>query len=134
MVFNNKKKEEVAFDKVETLIGSGTHFQGVITSQGTVRVDGSFTGEIKIQGDLVIGESGVLEANIDARNILVAGEIKGNVHAKGKVEITPSGKVLGDIKVKNLIIDEGAQFKGNCIMDVQPNKNSVKPSIDEAAK
>jgi cytoskeletal protein CcmA (bactofilin family) len=53
MVF--RKKEEVNFEKVETLIGSGTHMQGVISSQGTIRIDGSFTGEIKSQGDVVIG-------------------------------------------------------------------------------
>ncbi|MFZ7102965.1 MAG: bactofilin family protein [Peptococcaceae bacterium] len=135
MVFSNKKKEEVSFDKVETIIGTGTHFQGVISSQGTVRIDGTFTGEVKAQGDLVIGESGALEANIDARNVLVSGEIKGNMQAKGKVEITPSGKVIGDIKVKNLIIDEGAIFKGACVMDISQNKTGAnKPQIEEAAK
>lgn len=133
MVFNSKKKEEVAFDKVETIIGAGTHFQGVITAQGTVRIDGSFTGEVKTQGDLVIGESGTLEANIDARNVLISGEVKGNIQAKGKIEITPTGKVLGDIKVKNLIIDEGAVFKGSCLMEVNQNVGN-KPQLEEAAK
>jgi len=133
MVF--KKKEEVALEKVETIIGLGTHFQGVISSQGAIRVDGTFTGEIKTQGDLVIGDNGTLEANIEARNVLVAGEIKGNLLAKGKVEITPSGKVIGDIKVKNLIIDEGAVFKGTCLMDIGQAKNSVKQmSSEDAAK
>ncbi|MDK2822751.1 MAG: hypothetical protein PWQ67_2051 [Clostridia bacterium] len=132
MVFN-KKKEEVAYDKIETLVGMGTHFQGVVSSQGTVRIDGTFTGEIKTQGDLVIGDNGVLEANVEARNILVAGEIKGNLQAKGKIEITPSGKVIGDIKVKNLIIDEGAVFKGTCLMETSQTKNA-KPANEEAAK
>jgi len=133
MVF--KKKEEVAFEKVETLIGLGTHIQGVISSQGTIRVDGTFTGEVKTQGDLVIGDNGVLEANIEAKNVLVAGEIKGNLFAKGKVEITPTGKVIGDIKVKNLIIDEGAVFKGNCLMDISQAKNGIKQiNTEEAAK
>ncbi|KJS20027.1 MAG: hypothetical protein VR72_16440 [Clostridiaceae bacterium BRH_c20a] len=129
-----KKKEEVNFEKVETLIGVGTHIQGVISSQGTIRVDGTFSGEIKTQGDLVIGDSGAIEANIEARNVLVAGEIKGNLQVKGKIEITPSGKVIGDIKVKNLIVDEGATFKGSCLMDTGQAKTSAKPNIDEAAK
>lgn len=132
MVF--KKKEEVAFDKVETLIGPGTHFQGVISAQGTVRIDGTFTGEVKTQGDLVVGDNGVLEANIEARNILVAGEVKGNIFAKGKAEITPTGKVIGDIKVKNLIVDDGAIIKGTCIMDTSQAKNAAKQiNTEEAA-
>jgi len=133
MVFK-KKEEVVAYDKVETLIGSGTHFQGVITAQGTVRIDGAFTGEIKTQGDIVIGDDGVLEANIEARNILIAGEIKGNLQAKGKIEITPTGKVFGDIKVKNLIIDEGAVFRGSCIMEAAQTKKVKSADIEEAAK
>ncbi|MGI6227135.1 MAG: bactofilin family protein [Peptococcales bacterium] len=132
MVF--RKKEEVNFEKVETLIGSGTHMQGVISSQGTIRIDGSFTGEIKSQGDVVIGENGVLEANVESRNILIAGEIKGNLIAQGKAEITPTGKVIGDIKVKNLIIDEGAVFIGSSQMDTSINKNSKQDNLKEAAK
>jgi cytoskeletal protein CcmA (bactofilin family) len=134
MVFKRREKEEVNFDKVDTLIGLGTHFQGVISSQGTIRIDGSFNGEIKNQGDLVIGEKGVLEANIEAKNVLIAGQVKGNIHAKGKAEITNTGKVFGDIKVKNLIIDDGAIFKGSCIME-NPLKNEAKPTVNqEAAK
>ena len=95
-----EEKEEINFDKVDTLIGLGTHFQGVISSQGVIRVDGSFVGEIKNQGDLIIGDKGVLEANVEAKNIFISGQIKGNVYAKGKVEITATGKVFGDIRVK----------------------------------
>lgn len=134
MVFS-KKKEDATLEKVETLIGLGTHFQGVISSQGAIRVDGTFTGEIKCQGDLLIGDNGVLEANIEARNVMVAGEIKGNLLAKGKVEITSTGKVMGDIKVKNLIIDEGAIFKGSCLMDTSQGKTGAKQiNNEEAAK
>lgn len=135
MVFRRKEKEEVNFEKIETLIGSGTYFQGVISSQGAIRVDGKFTGEIKTQGDLVIGDSGLLEANVEARNVLVAGEIKGNIVAQGKAEITPTGKIIGDIKVKNLIIDEGAVFKGTSLMDISGDKNGVKQvNTKEVAK
>jgi len=134
MVF--KKKEEVAYDKIETLIGRGTQFQGVITAQGTVRVDGVFTGEIKTQGDVVIGDDGTLEANVEARNVLISGQIKGNLTATGKIELTPTGKVIGDIKVKNLIIDEGAVFRGSCLMEAskQPNNDKETNKKEEAAK
>lgn len=112
-----KKKEEVNFDKVETLLGRETAFEGVIKSSGTVRIDGKFSGQIFTQGDLVIGEEGLAKATINARNVLIAGIVEGNITAEGKVEITPTGKVIGDMNVAKLIIDEGAVFKGNCLME-----------------
>jgi len=132
MVFS-KKKGDFNFDKIDSLIGVGSHFQGVISSQGTIRVDGTFTGEIKTEGDLVIGDSGTIDANIEARNVLVAGEIKGNLQVNGKIEVTVTGKVFGDIKVKNLIVDEGAIFEGSCLMDNgKVEKNDKKLNIEEA--
>jgi cytoskeletal protein CcmA (bactofilin family) len=109
--------EPVAYDKVDTLIGKDTVFQGQINATGTVRVDGEFKGEIKAKGDLVVGESGKIEATIEARNVLVGGIIKGNIIAMGKVDIAPTGKLYGDMKVRNLMIEEGAIFKGNCLME-----------------
>lgn len=117
-MFGRKKAAEpVAYDKVDTLVGKDTIFQGVITATGTVRVDGEFKGEIKAKGDLVVGEAGRIEASIEARNVLIGGTIKGNIIATGKVDIAPTGKLYGDMRVRNLMIEEGAVFKGNCLMD-----------------
>ncbi|NLT93990.1 MAG: polymer-forming cytoskeletal protein [Clostridia bacterium] len=137
MFLKKKDQEEINFEKLDTLIGLGTHFQGIISSQGTIRIDGTFHGEIKNQGDLIIGEKGILEANIEAKNVFIAGQIKGNILAKGKVEIAASGKVLGDLKVKNLVIEDGAIFKGTCLMDTPPksDKSEPKPTLNpESAK
>lgn len=109
--------EPVAYDKVDTLIGKDTVFQGVITATGTIRVDGELKGEIKAKGDLVVGEAGRIEASIEARNVLIGGTIKGNIIAAGKVDIAPTGKLYGDMRVRNLMIEEGAVFKGNCLME-----------------
>lgn len=112
-----KKQDVIQVDKVDTLIGKDTFFQGSINATGTVRIDGEYKGEIKAKGDLIIGDSGKVEANIDARNVLIAGLIKGNINASGKVDLAPSAKLYGDIRVKNLLIEEGAIFKGNCLME-----------------
>lgn len=117
MFGRNKAAEPVAYDKVDTLIGKDTVFQGVLTATGTVRVDGEFKGEVKAKGDLVVGEAGRIEASIEARNVLIGGTIKGNIIATGKVDIAPTGKLYGDMRVRNLMIEEGAIFKGNCIME-----------------
>lgn len=127
--------EPVAYDKVDTLIGKDTLFQGQINATGTVRVDGEFKGEIKTKGDLVVGEAGKIEAAIEARNVLIGGTIKGNIVALGKVDIAPTGKLYGDMRVRNLMIEEGAVFKGNCIMEKDdPEKlkhNQHQPQLQQ---
>lgn len=110
------KKDEANFDKVDTLIGKDTVFQGNLNASGTLRVDGKVTGEINCQGDIVVGENGLVEAEIKARSILVAGTIKGNVIAQAKVELASTGTIMGDINVAGLTIDDGAVFDGNCTM------------------
>lgn len=130
-----KKAEPVNFDKMDTIIGKETVFQGVISATGAIRIDGEFKGEIKVKGDLVIGESGKVEAAVEARNVLIAGYLKGNILASGKVDLSPTAKLVGDIKVKNLIIEEGAFFKGNCLMEnVKEETEKVIQLQQQAAK
>lgn len=131
-----KKKgpaETENFERVDTLIGKDTLFEGMIKATGTVRIDGEYKGEIKTKGDLVIGESGKVEANIDARNVLIGGTIKGNINANGKVDIAPTGKLFGDMRVKNLLIEVGAIFKGNCTMDKEDLDKSGEKARDNYA-
>lgn len=117
-MFGRKNTNEpINVERIDTLIGKDTVFQGNIIATGTIRIDGEFKGDIKAKGDLVIGDTGKIEANVEARNVLVAGYLKGNIHASGRVDLAPTAKLYGDMKVKNLIIEEGALFKGNCQMD-----------------
>ncbi|WP_227763463.1 bactofilin family protein [Zhaonella formicivorans] len=117
------KKEEAAFDKFETLIGKDTIFRGVLQASGTIRVEGSFQGEVNSQGDVVVSETGRLEANVKARNLLVAGFLKGDVEVTGKIQLASTGKIYGNVQAAGLIIDEGGVLHGNCLMD--------KDEIDE---
>ena len=132
-MFGGKKAaaEPVNYEKMDTLIGKDTSFQGNILATGTIRIDGEFKGEIKVKGDLVIGENGRLEALVEARNVLIGGYLKGNIHASGRVDLAPTAKLFGDMRVKNLIIEEGAIFKGNCIMETAVG---VKEETAEAVR
>ena len=127
------KREVAAPEKVETIIGLGTKMEGKIKTEGTMRVDGIFTGEIEAKGDVIIGDKGVVEGELKSRNVFIAGEFKGNIKSDGRLEASSSAKIVGDIDVKNLIVDEGAQFKGNCSMDVavqEPEKKAAVPEIN----
>jgi len=111
------KKEVVNVGKVDTIIGKDTNFQGTIKANSTLRIDGKVSGEVECQGDIVVGESGIVEASLKANNLLVAGAIKGNVNISGKLELASTGKLEGDIlSTSSLIIDDGALFQGSCQM------------------
>lgn len=129
MVFGKKSgPAPVNYEKMDTIIGKDSQFQGVITATGTVRIDGEYKGEIKAKGDLVIGETGRVEATVEARNVLLAGYLRGNIVAQGKVDLAPTAKLIGDMKVKNLLIEEGAVFKGNCLMERGDQEKTKAPN------
>ncbi len=114
-MFGNKRPP-VFTDQVETIVGRDTQFKGTINAGGTVRIDGQVEGEIIAKGDIVIGETGMVKATIQARNATLAGTIHGNCDVTDKLELTPTAKLYGDITTGILIIGEGAVFKGACEM------------------
>ena len=114
-MFGNKKNTEIAA-QVETLIGQSTTVKGSLSSNGALRIDGKFEGDIATSADIIVGESGVIAATVAAKNAIVAGAITGNMDIGDKLELLPTAKVVGDLKVGSLIIGEGAIFKGNCEM------------------
>ena len=118
-MFNNKKV--VTYDseaeKVVTLIGSGAVCDGPFSSKDSTRVDGTINGAVRIDGSLIIGQTGKITGNIKAQNVFLAGEVTGNIDAgAGKVEISDTGKIVGDITTRSIVIDENAVFQGNCSM------------------
>ncbi|KUO58754.1 MAG: cell shape determination protein CcmA [Gracilibacter sp. BRH_c7a] len=96
-----------------TYIADDCEIKGSIEGQGNARIDGKVEGTINIAGDLVIGQNAVLQANIEAKTISIAGEIRGNVKAKELLELASSARLYGDINTKQLKIDQGARFVGS---------------------
>ncbi|MGE5594348.1 MAG: bactofilin family protein [Betaproteobacteria bacterium] len=115
-MFGKRSSEPAQPRKVDTIIGKETRVSGRVQASGTIRVDGSIDGEIEADGDVVIGEPGRLVASIHARNVTIAGEVQGDVHAEGRLELLPTGKLYGDVKTAILAIEDGAIFKGACEM------------------
>jgi cytoskeletal protein CcmA (bactofilin family) len=105
-----------ASTKIETVIGPTANFKGTVQSDGGLRIDGVFEGVIQIAGNLIIGESGKVIAEVTAQNVSVAGALKGTVKAVGRLEILSNGRVWGDISVASFLIDEGGFFRGQSIM------------------
>lgn len=113
--------QDKGHDKVETIIGVGTVFVGTLQVKGALRIDGKAEGKIESTGDVVVGEGGVAEATVQARNVKVAGTVKGSIKTTGILEITSTGKLFGDVEVAKIHIGDGAVFQGNCDMKVSPD-------------
>ena len=103
-------------DKFIAFLGRETEFEGKLTFSGTIRIDGHFRGEILAEGNLLVGEDGIVEANIHISNIVINGEVHGNIIADQRVDIRAPGKVFGDILAPVIVMEEGVLFEGNCRM------------------
>lgn len=109
------KKDSLGNDeKLDTILGKDASFEGTIETAGGVRVDGRLKGALKASGDVIVGESAQIEARLSGRNVLIAGEVRGQVEASGKMELTATGKLIGDLRAAKMYVEEGAVFHGEC--------------------
>jgi cytoskeletal protein CcmA (bactofilin family) len=117
----NKTPPPAPVSKIETIVGPNAYFRGEIQSDGGVRIDGIFEGELDITGNLVIGEGAKIVAEIKANNISISGAIKGNISGN-RVEILETGRVWGDLTINSLLLNEGAYLRGQTTMhgDIEP--------------
>jgi cytoskeletal protein CcmA (bactofilin family) len=103
--------------EVTTLLGRGSEFEGKLSFEGTVRVDGKLSGEIFTDDVLIIGEGAEVNAEISVGAVIIEGTVHGNIHAKRSVEIHTPARVKGNISTPSLSIDKGVIFDGNCQME-----------------
>ncbi len=120
----------VSANNVETLIGKTSVLKGTINSENSLRIDGVFEGSVISQGDVFIGASGRVTADICARNVTISGHVVGNVSVDEKLELLVGATLNGDIKVKKLVIEEGAEFKGISETKNEPGKTAFLQGIE----
>lgn len=95
-------------------IGKSVMVKGEISSSEDLFVDGEVRGAIELKDhSLTVGPNGRVDANVNAREIVVQGTLNGNVHASEKIEIRKTGSILGDLSTARIIIEDGAYFKGS---------------------
>ena len=102
---------------LNALLGRGSEFEGKLTFEGTVRIDGKFNGTIVTNDVLVVGDRARIDADITCGTIIVHGEIAGNVKAKNAVELHHPARMKGNIDTPSLMIEKGVTFEGQCKMD-----------------
>jgi cytoskeletal protein CcmA (bactofilin family) len=116
-------------DEINAFLGNYTEFEGKLSFKGAVRIDGKFTGEIFTEGTLIVGQSATIKSDIHVSNIIVSGEIRGNIIADNRIEIHAPGKVFGNIQAPVVVIDEGVIFEGNCRMQKKDKETEKKLAV-----
>ncbi len=109
---------------VINIIGNGTEIKGDITANGDVRIDGRLLGNINTQNKLIIGETGYVEGEINAKIADISGKIKGKLNAKEITYLRQTSNFDGELTTSKLVIEEGAIFNGTCTMKDAPASTS----------
>lgn len=116
-MFGDKDRAlKLVSEDVETVLDKGAEFEGKLTFEGKVQINGKFRGEIFSEGVLLIGEGAEVDARIEIDTIIIQGNVTGNILAKSRIEMHPPAVVKGDIVSPGLVVSEGAVFEGNCSM------------------
>ena len=116
------------------MLGPGAAFEGKLTFEGTVHLNGRFRGEIFSEDELAIGEGALVEAEIDVGVIVIRGTVVGNIKAKRAIEIYPPGRVKGDIHTPSLHIEKGVVFEGRSFMEGMVGSKGAAAAAPAPAK
>jgi cytoskeletal protein CcmA (bactofilin family) len=101
------------------LFGRGTVIEGTIRADNSVRVDGILKGKLICKNTLTIGMNGEIEGEVEAKNAIIGGKIKGKINVAEKLVLEAKSSLIGELKASKLIIDEGAVFEGTSTMGVK---------------
>ena len=137
MLSNKKKGASTSNGQaLNTIIGRGSHFEGKLTVDNSVRIDGVFKGELACTGELTISQSGEADATLQCKDAYIDGVVSGTVRAD-KVRLDTQSRFTGDVYTDSFTVAEGAIFHGSCSMENHKEK-SGPPATDtpsgEAAK
>ena len=122
---------------VETVLGKGVVFEGIISCEGSMKVEGEIKGDMKVANSIVVGPNGSVTGDINAREVIVFGEINGKIDT-GTLEIKSTGKITGEVLIETLITEAGGIMRAKCEMK-SPAPKGVKdkgpaPGSPQAAK
>lgn len=115
MYKNRKEKGRKNPDTVETILGEGVAFEGNVSCEGSMKVEGTLKGDVKADHTLVVGPSGSVNGDIKAEGVIVFGEVSGKINA-GALEIKSTGRVTGEVLVETLITEAGGVMNAKCEM------------------
>ena len=135
---NQEQPERI--ERVTSVLGSGIIWKGKLTGKGGVRIEGTFEGEIAIQGLVVVGETGKVTCeNVRANTVIIAGGLNGGITAD-KLEIRKTGRVWGNVIVSAFSTEEGGFLRGQITMQdevdlgLKQNDHDISESAEELSE
>ena len=115
-------------------LGSSLQVKGEITGTEDLQIDGSVEGQIHLdERKLTVGPAAKVTADVDARDVVVYGYLKGNVRARGRIEIKKDGAIIGNLTTAQIMIEDGADFKGSIEIDRSATEGAEKGVASRAA-
>ena len=116
------RREKQGSQDLQAQLGQGSRIEGRLEFEGSVRIDGQVEGEIHSQDTVVIGETAVVNAQIQANSIVILGRVNGDLNARKRVELKAPANLVGNINTPSLVINEGVVFEGHCTMGARENR------------
>ncbi|MEO1234333.1 MAG: polymer-forming cytoskeletal protein [Myxococcota bacterium] len=115
-----------------TILGREARFNGKLTFEGAVRIDGKFEGEIYTNDLLLVGPGAEVKARLEVGSVVINGIVEGDVVAKSSVEIKAPGKLKGNVTTPSLSVEKGVIFDGTCTMSKAVSSNGARPNEKKA--
>jgi cytoskeletal protein CcmA (bactofilin family) len=106
------------------ILRAGAEWRGVLVLPGPGRIDGCVRGEVVAEGPVWIGETGVVEADLSAESVVVAGRVEGDIRASSRIELLATAEVRGGLRAPSLTLAEGSLVNGCCRTEPQPDAGS----------
>jgi cytoskeletal protein CcmA (bactofilin family) len=114
-------------DAIENILGRSCVIRGDLTAEGAIRIDGTVEGAVESRGAVVVGDSGVVRGGVTGSDVVIAGQVLGDIHCSGHLEILAKGKVEGDIDAQSMRIETGGVFCGTSRMG---QRHGAAPSTE----
>lgn len=115
-MLSKKEKPAQNTSGVLNVLGEGTVIEGNLSSSGDLRIDGEVKGDLSTNGKCVLGATGKIVGNIQAKSCDVSGRVDGNVRVTDLLLIKSNGKINGDINTSKIVVENGGEFNGSCVM------------------
>lgn len=138
MLFSKRKTDpsfnvEPVIERVSSVIGPGINWRGDLRGRGGIRIEGTFEGELAIDGLVVVGESGKVTCELlKAEALIVAGQVRGNIQTK-RLEIRATGRIWGDVVTESFSSEDGAFLRGQMRMEEKLDLDLSPPPSEPAA-
>lgn len=109
------------------LLGKGAFFNGELKVNGSIRIDGEFEGKMEVSESVILGKTGKVKGTIISKDVVVGGNMEGNINASERIELQAGSHLAGDITCRGLVVEDGVFFDGNCKMSGNKPPAAAKP-------